>query len=109
MNSEEAGSGRPEHPWVTAGVGRVRFGIGSVFLDDWADNLAFVQHAEALGFDACWANDHPNRLMDCWTALSALALATERIRLISLVSCVYYRSPYLLARQAADVDRLSDG
>jgi alkanesulfonate monooxygenase SsuD/methylene tetrahydromethanopterin reductase-like flavin-dependent oxidoreductase (luciferase family) len=109
MNSEEASSGRPEHPWVTAGVGRVRFGIGSVFLDDWADNLAFVQHAEDLGFDACWANDHPNRLMDCWSLLSAYAMATTRIRLISLVSCVYYRSSYLLARQAADVDRISGG
>ena len=26
-----------------------------------------------------------------------------------MVDCVYYRSPYLLARQAADVDRLSGG
>jgi alkanesulfonate monooxygenase SsuD/methylene tetrahydromethanopterin reductase-like flavin-dependent oxidoreductase (luciferase family) len=80
-----------------------------VFLSEWSEIRGFVQRAEALGFDACWANDHPNRLMDCWTTLSALALATERIRLISLVSCVYYRSPYLLARQAADVDRLSEG
>jgi alkanesulfonate monooxygenase SsuD/methylene tetrahydromethanopterin reductase-like flavin-dependent oxidoreductase (luciferase family) len=100
---------RPAHPWVASGLGRTRFAIGPVFLDEWSEIRAFVQRAEALGFDACWANDHPNRLMDCWTTLSALALATERIQLISLVSCVYYRSPYLLARQAADVDRLSDG
>jgi alkanesulfonate monooxygenase SsuD/methylene tetrahydromethanopterin reductase-like flavin-dependent oxidoreductase (luciferase family) len=97
------------HPWVTSGLGRTRFAIGSVFLDRWSETLAFVHRAEVLGFDACWANDHPNRLMDCWTALSALAVATERIRLISFVSCVYYRTPYLLARQAADVDRLSGG
>jgi alkanesulfonate monooxygenase SsuD/methylene tetrahydromethanopterin reductase-like flavin-dependent oxidoreductase (luciferase family) len=101
--------GSPVHPWVAAGLGRTRWAIGPVFLSEWSEIRAFVQRAEALGFDACWANDHPNRLMDCWTALSALAVATERIRLISLVSCVYYRSPYLLARQAADVDRLSDG
>jgi alkanesulfonate monooxygenase SsuD/methylene tetrahydromethanopterin reductase-like flavin-dependent oxidoreductase (luciferase family) len=100
---------RPAHPWVASGLGRTRFAIGPVFLDEWSEIRAFVQRAEALGFDGCWANDHPNRLMDCWTTLSALALATERIRLISLVSCVYYRSPYLLARQAADVDRLSEG
>lgn len=100
---------RPAHPWVASGVGRTRFAVGPVFLDQWSEIRAFAQRAEALGFDACWANDHPNRIMDCWTTLSALALATERIRLISLVSCVYYRSPYLLARQAADVDRLSDG
>ena len=97
------------HPWVTSGLGRTRFAIGPAFLDSSSEILAFVQRAEALGFDACWANDHPNRLMDCWTALSALAVATERIRLISFVSCVYYRTPYLLARQAADVDRISGG
>jgi alkanesulfonate monooxygenase SsuD/methylene tetrahydromethanopterin reductase-like flavin-dependent oxidoreductase (luciferase family) len=28
---------------------------------------------------------------------------------MSLVSCVFYRSPYLLARQSADVDRISGG
>jgi alkanesulfonate monooxygenase SsuD/methylene tetrahydromethanopterin reductase-like flavin-dependent oxidoreductase (luciferase family) len=99
----------PAHPWVADGAGRTRFAIGPVFLDQWSETLAFIQRAEALGFDACWANDHPNRIMDCWTELAALAVATARIRLISLVSCVYYRSPYLLARQAADVDRLSDG
>jgi alkanesulfonate monooxygenase SsuD/methylene tetrahydromethanopterin reductase-like flavin-dependent oxidoreductase (luciferase family) len=99
----------PVHPWVASGLGRTRWAIGPVFLDEFSETRAFIQRAEALGFDACWANDHPNRLMDCWTTLSALALATERIRLISLVSCAYYRSPYLLARQAADVDRLSDG
>ena len=109
MNFASTPGDSPVHPWVAAGLGRTRWAIGPVFLDEWSEIRAFVQRAEALGFDACWANDHPNRIMDCWTALSALALATERIRLISLVSCVYYRSPYLLARQAADVDRLSDG
>lgn len=100
---------RPAHPWVTVGLARPRFAVGPVFLDEWSEISAFVQRAEAFGFDACWTNDHPNRLMDCWTELSALALVTERIRLISMVSCVYYRTPYLLARQAADVDRLSGG
>jgi alkanesulfonate monooxygenase SsuD/methylene tetrahydromethanopterin reductase-like flavin-dependent oxidoreductase (luciferase family) len=109
LSFESTPVSKPAHPWVAAGVGRTRFAIGPVFLSEWSEILAFVQRAEALGFDACWANDHPNRLMDCWTTLSALALATERIRLITLVSCVYYRTPYLLARQAADVDRLSGG
>jgi alkanesulfonate monooxygenase SsuD/methylene tetrahydromethanopterin reductase-like flavin-dependent oxidoreductase (luciferase family) len=109
VNSASTLSDSPVHPWVASGLGRTRWAIGPVFLNEWSEIRAFVQRAEALGFDACWANDHPNRLMDCWTALSALALATDRIRLISLVSCVYYRSPHLLARQAADVDRLSDG
>ncbi len=100
---------RQVHPWVAEGQRRPRFAIVSVFLSDWKEILRFAQQAERLGFDAYWANDHPNRSMDTWTFLSALAMATERIRLISLVSCVYYRSPLLIARQAADVDRISEG
>jgi alkanesulfonate monooxygenase SsuD/methylene tetrahydromethanopterin reductase-like flavin-dependent oxidoreductase (luciferase family) len=94
---------------VAEGQKRARFAIVSVFLSEWKEVLRFALRAEKLGFDAYWANDHPNRSMDTWTFLSALAMATERIRLISLVSCIYYRSPLLIARQAADVDRISEG
>jgi alkanesulfonate monooxygenase SsuD/methylene tetrahydromethanopterin reductase-like flavin-dependent oxidoreductase (luciferase family) len=97
------------HPWVAEGADELRFGIVSVFLPDWPDILAFAQRAERLGFDCYWANDHPNRSLDCWTMLTALAMGTEKIRLVSLVSCVYYRSPFLLARCACDVDRISGG
>ncbi|MCU1491085.1 MAG: class flavin-dependent oxidoreductase [Acidimicrobiaceae bacterium] len=97
------------HPWVAEGSRKIRFSVFSVFLREWADVVKAAQRAERLGFDGYWAHDHPNRLMDCWTQLTMLAMATERIRLISLVSCVYYRLPHLLARQAADVDRVSDG
>jgi alkanesulfonate monooxygenase SsuD/methylene tetrahydromethanopterin reductase-like flavin-dependent oxidoreductase (luciferase family) len=97
------------HPWVAEGSQRLRFAVYSVYLREWADIVKAAQRAEKLGFDAYWAHDHPNRLMDCWTQLTMLAMATERIRLISLVSCIYYRVPHLLARQAADVDRVSGG
>jgi alkanesulfonate monooxygenase SsuD/methylene tetrahydromethanopterin reductase-like flavin-dependent oxidoreductase (luciferase family) len=97
------------HPWVAEGSEKVRFSIYSVFLREWSDIVKAAQRAERLGFDGFWAHDHPNRLMDCWTQLTMLAMATERIRLISLVSCIYYRLPHLLARQAADVDRVSGG
>jgi len=100
---------RPTHPWVAEGSRRVRFAIVGYFLSEWSDIVTFARRSEELGFDAYWANDHPNRSMDCWTLLAALARETERLRLMSLVSCVYYRSPYLLARQAADVDRVSNG
>jgi alkanesulfonate monooxygenase SsuD/methylene tetrahydromethanopterin reductase-like flavin-dependent oxidoreductase (luciferase family) len=79
------------------------------FLPEWAQVRDFAVRAEELGFDAYWANDHPLRAMDCWTQLAALATVTTRLRLIALVSCVYYRSPALIARQAADVDRISGG
>jgi len=60
--------------------------------------------------DSFWGIDHPILFgADCWTMLAMLAATTQRIRLGSLVSCVYYRQPALLARMAADVDRLSHG
>jgi len=67
---------------------------------------------EGLGFDSYWAIDHPSAPVsgaDCWTTLAVLAASTRTIRLGPLVSCVYYRDPVLLARMAADVDRLSEG
>ena len=68
-----------------------------------------MRELESLGFDSHWIPDHPAFLFDCWGMLAALAVSTSRIRLGPLVSCVGYRSPVQLARQAADVDRLSEG
>ena len=98
------------HPWVQAGIGRIRFGV-SIFPQppDWRHFLSLVQQMETAGFDGYFAYDHPTANADCWTALSALAAVTSTIRLGLAVDCIYYRPPYLLARQAADVDRLSNG
>jgi alkanesulfonate monooxygenase SsuD/methylene tetrahydromethanopterin reductase-like flavin-dependent oxidoreductase (luciferase family) len=100
---------RPVHPWVAEGAGRIRFGVVGNFLPGWPEHRRFATEAERLGYESVSLFDHPNRLMECWTLLGALAAVTERIRLISMVSCVYYRSAYMLARQAADVDRISGG
>jgi alkanesulfonate monooxygenase SsuD/methylene tetrahydromethanopterin reductase-like flavin-dependent oxidoreductase (luciferase family) len=103
------------HPWVAEGQRRIRFGIAWGAQDPsstWAETRDFVQMVEGLGFDSYWAIDHPSAPVsgaDCWTTLAVLAASTRTIRLGPLVSCVYYRSPALLARMAADVDRLSDG
>jgi alkanesulfonate monooxygenase SsuD/methylene tetrahydromethanopterin reductase-like flavin-dependent oxidoreductase (luciferase family) len=96
------------HPWVAEQDRRVRFGVGPQRAD-WPALRDWVGHLEALGFDSFWVQDHPSTSTDCWTTLAALAVATSTIRLGTSVSCVYYRSPWLLARQAADVDRLSGG
>jgi alkanesulfonate monooxygenase SsuD/methylene tetrahydromethanopterin reductase-like flavin-dependent oxidoreductase (luciferase family) len=100
---------RPVHPWVAEGTRRIRFGVVGNFVPGWPGHLRFTTEAERLGYDSCALFDHPNRLMECWTLMSALAASTQRIRLISMVSCIYYRSAFMLARQAADVDRISDG
>jgi alkanesulfonate monooxygenase SsuD/methylene tetrahydromethanopterin reductase-like flavin-dependent oxidoreductase (luciferase family) len=76
---------------------------------EWSAFAEFVQAVEELGYDSYWVPDHPLIEPDPWTQLAALAAVTKRIRLGPLVSCIYYRSPTLLAREAADVDRVSGG
>jgi alkanesulfonate monooxygenase SsuD/methylene tetrahydromethanopterin reductase-like flavin-dependent oxidoreductase (luciferase family) len=97
------------HPWVAAGDGAVRFGIAYGPRADWVEVRDFVQVVEALGFDSYWTMDHPVSGFDAWSSLAALAAVTTSIRLGPLVSCVFYRSPAMLARLAADVDRVSGG
>ncbi len=101
---------RPAHPWVAEGQSRIRFGIFGGPARDWSAAVEWVQMVEELGFDSYWVSDHPVVApFDCWAHLAALATVTERIRLGPLVGCAPYRHPVLLARQVADVDRISDG
>jgi alkanesulfonate monooxygenase SsuD/methylene tetrahydromethanopterin reductase-like flavin-dependent oxidoreductase (luciferase family) len=97
------------HPWVAQGQQAVRFGIVGGPSSDWPALHDFVQMVEGLGFDSYWRPDHPLLLPDCWATLAAVAAVTRRLRLGSLVSCVFYRNPVLLARMVADVDRISQG
>ena len=55
-----------------------------------------AQQAEEAGFDSIWLYDHllyrpegiPTRgIWECWTILSALAEATEKVELGTLVLC----------------------
>jgi alkanesulfonate monooxygenase SsuD/methylene tetrahydromethanopterin reductase-like flavin-dependent oxidoreductase (luciferase family) len=98
------------HPWVADGLHKVRVGVQLMGPPtDWTRYYHCVQAAEDLGFDSLWVADHPIVVTDCWTTLAALAVTTQRIRLGSLVSCIFYRDPVLLASIAANVDRLSNG
>lgn len=63
-----------------------------------------MQHLEELGFDAVFMPDHPTLLADPF-----VALATGRLRLGTLVGCVAYRHPAMLARAVVDLDRISGG
>jgi alkanesulfonate monooxygenase SsuD/methylene tetrahydromethanopterin reductase-like flavin-dependent oxidoreductase (luciferase family) len=104
-----AGKHRTIHPWVAANQGKVRFGIAYGPRTDWPETRAFVELIEALGFDSFWVMDHPASGFDAWSSLAAMAAVTNRIRLGPLVSCIYYRSPAMLARLASDIDRISNG
>jgi alkanesulfonate monooxygenase SsuD/methylene tetrahydromethanopterin reductase-like flavin-dependent oxidoreductase (luciferase family) len=98
------------HPWVAAGQRGARFGILCNVVADWPRTREFAQAIEALGFDSLWLADHPLVAgHGAWPQLAAVAESTRTIRLGTLVSCVYYRHPVVLAREAADVDRISGG
>jgi len=73
-------------------------------------------HAERLGFDVLWNVDtvvEPDRpkttLFDGPTTLAAMALKTSTIRIGTLVTSLFFRSPVLAARAAVAVDHLSGG
>jgi probable F420-dependent oxidoreductase len=74
--------------------------------------------AEAAGFDAIWLYDHLLYRMEdqptvgiweCWTMLSALTQATQKIKLGTLVLCNSFRNPAILAKMAATLDEVSQG
>jgi len=74
---------------------------------------------EELGYDSGFLYDHfhpidvkeaeKQPVWECWATLSALAEATEKLRLGQLVTCNMYRQPSLLAKIASTVDALSNG
>ncbi len=71
---------------------------------------------EETGWHSIWLADHlwarglPDvDHLEIWTALSALAARTTRLRLGSLVLCNSYRNPALVAKMAASLDQISGG
>ncbi|MCW4005030.1 MAG: TIGR03560 family F420-dependent LLM class oxidoreductase [Candidatus Bathyarchaeota archaeon] len=72
-----------------------------------------VLECERLGYDSIWLDDHlmygQMPLLECWTALSALACRTKRIRLGTMVMSAAFRNPAVLAKMAATLDVISNG
>ncbi|MBI2131459.1 MAG: LLM class flavin-dependent oxidoreductase, partial [Candidatus Tectomicrobia bacterium] len=62
-----------------------------------------------FGSQAEGAGPGSRPILEAWTAPTALAGATRTIRLGTLVSCVHYRPPALLAKIAASLDAVSGG
>jgi F420-dependent oxidoreductase-like protein len=84
----------------------------------WADLLAVWQEADGIElFESGWLFDHfypiagdpAGPCLEGWTALTALAQATTRLRLGTLVTGIHYRHPAVLANMAAAIDVISGG
>ncbi len=86
-------------------------------LKAWARTTAVAQQADRLGFESIWLFDHFHtvpRPMDeitfeSFTALSALAALTNRVRLGHIVICTAFRNPALTAKMISTMDTISGG
>src|SRR5689334_24991905 len=84
----------------------------------WADMLAVWQEADGIEiFESGWTFDHfypifsdsAGPCLEGWMTLAALAQATQRLRLGTLVTGITYRHPAVLANMAATIDIISGG
>ena len=85
----------------------------------YADIRARAVTAERVGLDSIWCYDHllyrfgedaPTRgTWEVWTILTGLAEATERVELGTLVMCIPFRNPGVLAKMADTLDEVSGG
>jgi len=97
----------------------MRFSIWPSLGQPWTDVAEVTRHAEATGWDGVFVADHfmdsgaagpaETPTLEATAALPALAMATERLRLGTLVLGNTYRHPAVLANWAATVDQLSGG
>lgn len=96
-------------------VAGMRFSIWPTLTQPWPDVLEVVTHAEATGWDGVYVADHfmgdaaggavEEPTLEATAALPALAMATERVRLGTLVLGNTYRHPAVLASWAATADQ----
>jgi len=84
----------------------------------WADMLAVWQAADDIEvFESGWTFDHfypilsdtTGPCLEGWTTLTALAQATHRVRLGTLVTGIHYRHPAVLANMVSTLDIIAGG
>lgn len=94
---------------------RYGFVIPSARIEEFA---TLAREAEAAGWDGVFIPDciyidsleDPESLgMDPWIVLTSMALATERIRLGTMITPLSRRRPWKVARETVTLDRLSHG
>lgn len=100
-------------------LGRMRFAFKtSPQNTTWPQLLAVWRAADGIDvYQSGWTFDHfypifsdfKGPCLEGWTTLTALAQATTRLRLGTLVTGIHYRHPAVLANMAAALDIISDG
>jgi F420-dependent oxidoreductase-like protein len=83
----------------------------------WSRTIELATQAEELGFESLWVFDHFHTVpqptdeitFESFSVLSALAMATDRVRLGHMVICTGFRNPALTAKMAATIDVISGG
>jgi alkanesulfonate monooxygenase SsuD/methylene tetrahydromethanopterin reductase-like flavin-dependent oxidoreductase (luciferase family) len=98
----------------------MRFSVWPNLAQPWPEVLAAATHAEATGWDGVYVADHfmgdnqhagdmISPTFEATAAMAGLAVATDRVRLGSLVFGITYRHPAVLANWAKTVDHMSNG
>jgi alkanesulfonate monooxygenase SsuD/methylene tetrahydromethanopterin reductase-like flavin-dependent oxidoreductase (luciferase family) len=85
----------------------------------WDVIRGLAEHADAGPWDSIWVNDHLHAFSarpldetgahEAWSLMAALAVATRRVRLGQMCTCVGFRNPAYLAKVAATCDMVSGG
>jgi F420-dependent oxidoreductase-like protein len=104
---------------IKLGLQIPNFSYGTGVTELFPTVIAQAQEAEAAGFDSVFVMDHfyqlpglgtPDQpMLEAYTALGALATATERVQLGTLVTGNTYRNPTLLAKAITTLDVISQG
>ena len=95
------------------------FSYGTPVADLFPTVIAQAKEADSSGFDSVFVMDHfyqlpgigtPDQpMLEAYTALGALATATENVQLGTLVTGNTYRNPTLLAKNITTLDVISQG
>ncbi|HPX36104.1 MAG TPA: LLM class F420-dependent oxidoreductase [Mycobacterium sp.] len=104
---------------IRLGLQIPNFSYGTGVAELFPTVLAQAREAEAAGFDSVFVMDHFYQLpmlgapeepmLEAYTALGALATATEKVLLGTLVTGNTYRNPTLLAKIITTLDVISQG